>query len=145
MDPYERKEDLARDEYARLNSKILFQNQPFSHVVRQHGTFYPNMMTFGTTREFKEKKASPAKAPLFGAFKAGDPAHVGHNKTFGGNGRSTEYTYVEECEQDKVQFQKNVTKPRWNTTAQMSKSMMNATVSHNPRNVNRDNSLIFSS
>lgn len=29
-DPYERKEDLNRDEYARLNSKILHRNEPFS-------------------------------------------------------------------------------------------------------------------
>lgn len=28
-DPYERKEDLGRDEYARLNSKIMYKNQPF--------------------------------------------------------------------------------------------------------------------
>ena len=26
LDPYERKQDLERDEYARLNSKILYQN-----------------------------------------------------------------------------------------------------------------------
>ena len=33
-DPYERKEDLGRDDYARLNSKIMYRGQPFSHVVR---------------------------------------------------------------------------------------------------------------
>ena len=61
--------------------------------MRQRGTFYPEKMTYGTTKEFKEKKVVPVKSPMFGAFKVGDPAHVGHNKTFGGNGRSSEYTY----------------------------------------------------
>jgi hypothetical protein len=40
------------------------------------------------------------KPALFGSFKRGDPAHIGHNKTFGGNGRSTEYNYIEEREED---------------------------------------------
>jgi len=54
-DPHERKEDINREEYARLNSQILRKDEPFSHVVRQHGTFYPNIMTFGTTKSFAEK------------------------------------------------------------------------------------------
>ena len=33
-DPYERKEDISREEYAKLNGSILFKNQPFNHVVR---------------------------------------------------------------------------------------------------------------
>ena len=72
--------------------------------MRQHGTFYPNMMTFGTTKSFPEKKVQPVKPPMFGSFKIGDPAHVGHNKTFGGHGRSDEYNYIEEREEDKVKF-----------------------------------------
>jgi hypothetical protein len=103
------------------------------------------MMTFGTTKDFAEKISTPVKAPMFGTFRVGDPAHVGHNKTFGGNGRSTEYGYLEECEEDKVKFQKNVSVPVWRGTAQMSKSMMNSTVAHNTRNVNVDKSHIFSS
>lgn len=38
---------------------------------------------------------------MFGTFKHGDPAHVGHNKTFGGahaNKASNEYQYDEERE-----------------------------------------------
>jgi len=42
---------------------------------------------------------------MFGAFKIGDPAHTGFNKTFGGHhGRSTEYDYIEEKEQDNVRY-----------------------------------------
>lgn len=54
-DPYERKQDISREEYARLNNKILDSGNPFQHVVRQHGTFYPNILTFGTTKEFAAK------------------------------------------------------------------------------------------
>lgn len=54
-DPYERREDFSREDYAKLNSKIIFKNQPFNHVVRQHGTFYPNVLTFGTKQTFPEK------------------------------------------------------------------------------------------
>jgi hypothetical protein len=51
----------------------------------------------------------PVKKPaLFGPFKRGDPAHVGYNKTFGGNGRSTEYNYIEEREEDSVMYRKSV-------------------------------------
>ena len=82
---------------------------------------------------------------MFGTFNIGDPSHTGHNKTFGGHGRSDEYSYLEEREEDKVKFQKNVTKPIWRKTAQMSKSMMNSTVAHNTRNVNVEKSHVFSS
>ena len=92
-DPFERKDDISREEYAKLNSLILKKEEPFNHVVRQHGTFYPNILTFGTTKSFPEK-ASPSRfVPAYGPWKRGDPAHVGHNKTLG---RSTEYNYVEE-------------------------------------------------
>jgi len=33
-DPYERKEDISREEFAKLNGKILYGDQPFNHVVR---------------------------------------------------------------------------------------------------------------
>ena len=41
-------------------------------------------MTFGTTKDFKEKEIPTKKSAYFGPFKRGDPAHVGFNKTFGG-------------------------------------------------------------
>lgn len=50
VDPYERKQDLLKAEYARLNNKILKRNEPFTSHVRQHGTFYPNFLTFGTDK-----------------------------------------------------------------------------------------------
>ena len=74
-DPYERKEDLLREEYARLNNLILKKNEPFSHVVRQHGTFYPNMITFGTNKTFAPKKLFEKSPPKYGPFKIGDPLH----------------------------------------------------------------------
>jgi hypothetical protein len=103
------------------------------------------MMTFGTTKQFPEKVVKPAQGPMYGTFKIGDPLHTGHNKTFGGHGRSDEYNYLEEREEDLVKYQKNVTKPIWRKTAQMSKTMQNSSVSHNARNVNVANSHIFSS
>lgn len=143
-DPYERKEDLARDEYARLNGKILHRGQPFSHVVRQHGTFYPNMLTFGTTKQFPEKRAPSQTQPLYGPFRKGDPAHVGYNKTFGGHGKSSELDYVEQCEQDPVRFHPSGSRqPVWRDTASMSKSMMSAPVHDNRRNVSHERSQIF--
>jgi hypothetical protein len=33
-DPYERKEDLAREEYAKQNSLIIYKNQPFNNTVK---------------------------------------------------------------------------------------------------------------
>jgi hypothetical protein len=61
-------------------------------------------MTFGTTKQFKEKVIPSKKPALFGPFKRGDPAHVGFNKTFGGHGRSTEYDYEEQREEDPVKY-----------------------------------------
>lgn len=102
-DPFERKEDLTRAEYALQNSKIMYKNQPFSQVVKQHGTFIPHKMTYGTTKEFPEKPAASKFIPKYGPFKAGDLNHTGHNKTFGGvynktkgyGHNSTEYNYEE--------------------------------------------------
>lgn len=68
-------------------------------MVRQHGTFYPNILTFGTTKAFEEKPKEQRFVPSYGAWKRGDLSHTGFNKTFGGHGgRSTEYDYVEQQE-----------------------------------------------
>ena len=137
-DPYERNQDLNRDETARLNSAILYKNQPFSEVVKQHGTFYPHKMTYGTSKQFAEKPKSPKFVPKYGVYKRGDLSHTGYNKTFGGhNGRSTEYDYHEEQEQDPVKYQRDVRNPIWRTTNQMSKSMANVTMVNHYRNVNQ--------
>lgn len=40
--------------------------------------------------------------PKYGAWKKGDEAHTGYNKTIGGHKRSTEYEYHEEGEIDKI-------------------------------------------
>jgi len=74
-------------------------------------------MTYGTSKKFQEKKLPIKKQPLFGPFKKGDPAHVGHNKTFGGHGLSTEYNYIEECEEDPIMYRKNITQNVWRTTS----------------------------
>lgn len=133
-DPYERKEDMQREEYARLNSKILHKNQPFSQTVKQRGTFYPRRMTYGTSHNFPVKPVPLKQKPAYGSFKSGDPAHVGHNKTFGGGAKSTEYQYVEECEQDPVKYQRDVKNPVWYPTTQMSKSMATTTIQNHFRN-----------
>lgn len=83
------------------------------------------------------------KQPLFGPFKKGEPAHVGHNKTFGGNGRSTEYNYQEEREEDSIMYKKSASKLQvWRETSQMGKSMMTKSVTDNFRNVNFERSFI---
>ena len=76
--------------------------------------------------------------PKYGVYKAGDLSHTGHNKTFGGhNGRSTEYDYHEEQEQDPVKYQRDVRNPIWRTTNQMSKSIANVSTVNHYRNVNQ--------
>lgn len=134
IDPYERKDDMIREEYARLNNKILVKNLPFSQDVRQRGTFLPNPLTFGTTIQFEEKAKEPRFVPKYGVFKKGDEAHTGINKTIGGGLRSSEYHYQEEMETDNVRYQKNVRLPIWRQTAQMSKSMANSSIMSNVRN-----------
>ena len=133
-DPYERKEDMQRDEYIRLNSKILHKNQPFSQSVKQRGTFYPERMTYGTSYNFPVKATPIKQKPAYGVFKPGDPAHTGYNKTFGGGNKSSEYRYVEECEQDTVMYQRDVKSPVWYPTSQMTKSMASTSVQNHPRN-----------
>lgn len=141
-DPYERKQDLAREEYAKNNGKIIHRDQPFSNVVRQRGCFYPTFSTYGSSIAFPDKKISGKQPPLFGPFKHGDPAHVGHNKAIGGHGRSSEDQYMEEVEEDTVKYQKNVQKPIWKDPTN-ALTMMNATVINNMRNVNKERSVVF--
>lgn len=78
-------------------------------MVRQHGTFIPHILTYGTSKVFADKPKEPRFVPHYGPWKRGDLGHTGHNKTLGGHGgRSTEYDYVEEQEQDTVRYQKDV-------------------------------------
>jgi len=110
----------------------LRKEEPFSHVVRQHGTFYPSIMTFGTSKSFAEKPKDARFVENYGAWKRGDLQHTGFNKTFGGHaGRSTEYDYCEEQEQDNVRYQKDVRNPIWRTTHQMGKTMAQTTTTLN--------------
>lgn len=60
-------------------------------------------MTYGTTINFSEKPKTTRFIPSK-PMKIGDPAHVGHNKTFGGGDKSTEYKYYEEHETDTVKY-----------------------------------------
>ena len=101
-DPYERAQDIERDEYANGNSKILRRDQPWTNTVRQRGTFYPTFKTYGTDVIFPDKKKAEKKEPLYGVFKAGDPLKTGHNKCIGGRNGTTEEQYLEEMEQDKI-------------------------------------------
>ena len=89
-DPYERRQDQGREEYAKQNARIMHRDQPWSNTVRQRGTFGPNFSTFGTNLAFKDKPTPAKGQPLFGPFKKGDPLHTGYNKAIGGHGRTTE-------------------------------------------------------
>lgn len=72
--------------------------------MKQKGTFYPHEMTYGTTKQFNEKPQTPRFVPKYGPFTRGEPAHVGHNKTFGGRHGGSEQRYEEEREEDKVKY-----------------------------------------
>ena len=58
-DPFERAQDIARENYAKQNSKILYRDQPFNNNVRQRGTFYPHFTTYGTNLTFPKKTVTP--------------------------------------------------------------------------------------
>lgn len=141
-DPYERRQDLGRDEYAKQNSKILHRDAPWNNRVRQRGTFYPNFTTYGTNIAFSEKKPEIKKQPLFGPFKKGDMLKTGYNKCLGGHGRTTEDQYMEEMEQDTVKYRKNVTTNFWRGVTN-GQSMGQTTTLNNFRNVNKERNNIF--
>jgi len=136
-DPYERKQDMIRTEYAKQNSLIIHRDQPWSNTVRQRGCFYPSLSTYGCNIAFPDKAAKAKQQPLFGPFKNGDPLHTGHNKTIGGHGRTTEDQYVEEREQDPVQYRKNVKTDVWRGVTN-GQTMMNSTTINNFRNINKE-------
>lgn len=141
-DPYERAQDQERDTYARNNGAIIHRDQPFSNTVRQRGCFYPSFQTFGTNIAFPEKPREIKKQPLFGPFKKGDPLHTGWNKAIGGHGRTSEDQYVEEMEQDPVQYRKNVTTNVWRGVTN-GLTMINSTTLNNARNINKERASIF--
>ena len=141
-DPFERNQDMGRDEYAKQNARILHRDQPWSNTVRQRGTFGPNFATYGTNIAFPEKKTPSKQQPLFGPFKKGDPLHTGYNKAIGGHGRTTEDMYLEEMEEDNVQYRKNVSTNVWRGVTG-GQSMMNSTTINNQRNINRERANIF--
>ena len=80
--------------------------------MRQRGTFLPEPLTYGTTIEFPEKPSPARFVPRYGAFKNGDIAHTGHNKTIGGHKRSTEYDYHEEGEIDTIKHRTQLRLPQ---------------------------------
>lgn len=99
---------MGRDEYAKQNSKIIHRDQPWSNTVRQRGCFYPSFTTFGTNIAFPNKKVADKQQPLFGPFKNGDLLKTGHNKCIGGRNGTSEEAYMEQMEEDPVQYRKNV-------------------------------------
>jgi hypothetical protein len=130
-DPHERRQDIERETYAKNNDKILFKHLPFQNVVKQRGTIQSNRLTFGSAT--KERLSyylpkSPEAQPKYGIWKNGDKPHTGFNKTIGGHGRSTEFAYTEEMEEDAVKYQKNIRNPIWRPTHQMTKSMAMSSV-----------------
>lgn len=133
-DPYERKEDMQREEYAKHQSKILNKNKPWQTTVKQRDTFLPTPLTYGTTVQFQEKQSPPRFVESYGPWRRGDLAHTGINKTIGGHKRSTEDKYLEEGEIDSVMYRVQLKTPIWRTTSQMSKSMGQSSVVQNRRN-----------
>ena len=68
--------------------------------------------------------------------------HTGYNKCIGGHGRTSEEQYLEEMEQDPVQYRKNVTTNIWKGVTN-GLTMMNSTTLNNARNINRERKNIF--
>lgn len=79
---------------------------------------------------------------MFGPFKNGDLSKTGYNKTIGGHGRTTEDQYIEEMEQDKVMYRKNVKTQIWKGVTN-GQTMYNATTLNNFKNVNQERRNIF--
>ena len=79
---------------------------------------------------------------MFGPFKPGDPLHTGHNKCIGARNGTSEEAYMEEMEQDPVQYRKNVKSDMWRGVTN-GQTMMNSTTLNNFKNVNRERSNIF--
>lgn len=138
IDPFERAEDLGRADYREANDKILYRDQPFTNTVKQKGTFFPHHKTYGTDKEFPEKKPPVKQPPLYGPFKDGDPLKTGHNKCIGGRYGTSEEQYIEEQE-PLWNVTKKPTRP-WNGVSQ-TKSMINFTTLNNFRNVNRETAM----
>jgi hypothetical protein len=141
-EPFERAQDQARDAYAKQNGKILYRDQPFNHIVKQRGTFYPHFTTYGTNLAFPAKVPAVTQPPHYGAWKHGDPLHHAYNKTIGARNGCTEEKYLEEGEHDPIVFQKDVKRPIWKTTTN-ELSMANSTVLNNTRNINKETAANF--
>lgn len=54
-DLYENKEELIKFDYVNRRSLILTPNKAYTTTVVQHGTFYPQYLTYGTLKEFPQK------------------------------------------------------------------------------------------
>ena len=69
--------------------------------VRQKGPFEPIYLTYGSDQDFPPKSPTVKIGSRYGAWRNGDNAHTGYNKTFGGQGKSTEYLYLAEGETER--------------------------------------------
>ena len=114
---------------------------PWSNTVKQRGCFSPEILTYGTSRNFPEKLKPLIPPPLYGVFKAGDPLKTGPNKCIGGRQGTTEEKYMEERE---PMFPLSPHRPRlakpWRNVSQP-KSMVNTTTLNNFRNINMERSM----
>lgn len=106
--------------------------------MRQRGTFYSEKTTYGTDRDFPPKPRHSKRPPSYGPFKIADLPHTGYNKTIGRN-----FPYMEEIEQDPIQFKKDVKGPIWRDPTHGVSTPIK-TVHDNFRNVNREKKAIFS-
>ena len=67
---------------------------------------------------------------------------TGHNKCIGGRNGTTEEAYMEEMEEDPVQYRKNVKSATWKGVTN-GMTMANVTTLNNFRNVNHERGNIF--
>ncbi len=121
-----------------IHSGLFPESLKASATLRRLVTF----LRFASLVAFPEKPTPAKQQPLFGPFKKGDPLHTGYNKAIGGHGRTSEDMYMEEMEEDKVQYRKNVTTNVWRGVTG-GQTMINSTTINNFRNVNRERSNIF--
>ena len=67
---------------------------------------------------------------------------TGYNKCIGAKNGTSEELYMEEMEQDPIQYRKNVRQDVWKGVNN-GRTMMNATTLNNYRNINRERANIF--
>jgi len=80
-DAYERSEDMRKLDYQRRTALVL--DGAFKNSVKQDGCFDPMRKTYGSDGNFPMKQTPLKPREAYGAFRIGNLAKIGYNKTLG--------------------------------------------------------------